>query len=410
MADLKVKVGLGEKNSAAASLIRQRMLAHSETMKALLPKMRARAVAVAGIEDMEVLNRVRRECAKVPEGKDWREARKKIAKLIAGGDDPSAMKRRAELVLRTNCETARAAAHWENIKKEKDVFPYLMYETMRDGSVRPSHKTLDGMILPADDPFWKTHYPPWDWGCRCTVIQIDKEMRDELCKSGIGRVMSEEAKQDFKAMFGNEKHTFEFDPDGFGDFSKMGLPEEQLRDMHDALVRDTPGNTVRNERNEEENAWEFLWRTGPQAEDNETLRKELFKDSLRRERVIVRDAATGEILEKTVGGESAVETDKDWYRKGLPGKVRTTHIHTDFNPVPSPTDVLTALEPRSEAETVITENTVRKLIGLPEAKNRRNIIARQLAEMENGDFDEKKWEEWLKGRNGIIHYEEERKK
>ena len=32
-----------------------------------------------------------------------------------------------------------------------------MYITMGDGNVRESHESLDGTILPADDPFWETH-------------------------------------------------------------------------------------------------------------------------------------------------------------------------------------------------------------------------------------------------------------
>ncbi len=52
---------------------------------------------------------------------------------------------------------------------ENSTHPYLEYVTARDGHVRPEHQALDGIILPIDDPFWKSYYPPNGWNCRCTV-------------------------------------------------------------------------------------------------------------------------------------------------------------------------------------------------------------------------------------------------
>ncbi|MCP1217121.1 phage minor head protein [Acetobacter orientalis] len=32
----------------------------------------------------------------------------------------------------------------------------------------------DGMILPANDPWWNTHYPPNGWQCHCTVEPVSR--------------------------------------------------------------------------------------------------------------------------------------------------------------------------------------------------------------------------------------------
>lgn len=63
-----------------------------------------------------------------------------------------------------------SAANWERQVANKDVFPYLVYQTAGDSNVRAEHQRLDGTKLPVDDTFWNTYYPPNDWGCRCEAI------------------------------------------------------------------------------------------------------------------------------------------------------------------------------------------------------------------------------------------------
>jgi SPP1 gp7 family putative phage head morphogenesis protein len=49
----------------------------------------------------------------------------------------------------------------------------LRYDTAGDDRVRDDHAIYDGITRPMDDPFWDSHFPPCDWGCRCTVTQVD---------------------------------------------------------------------------------------------------------------------------------------------------------------------------------------------------------------------------------------------
>ena len=69
---------------------------------------------------------------------------------------------------------------WLEIQEQKDVFPWLQYQTKEDNRVRPEHDRLNGLILAADDPFWSQYYPPNGWRCRCTVkpytdAQLEKQ-------------------------------------------------------------------------------------------------------------------------------------------------------------------------------------------------------------------------------------------
>ena len=67
--------------------------------------------------------------------------------------------------------TAEAASKWQEFESEKEVFPMLRYDTAGDERVRASHKKMDGIIKPVDDPFWNVHAPPNGWNCRCELLQ-----------------------------------------------------------------------------------------------------------------------------------------------------------------------------------------------------------------------------------------------
>ena len=53
-----------------------------------------------------------------------------------------------------------------------DDRPYWMLVAIMDGDTRPEHALLNGVVYPADDPFWQVWYPPNGWGCRCRVVTL----------------------------------------------------------------------------------------------------------------------------------------------------------------------------------------------------------------------------------------------
>jgi hypothetical protein len=44
--------------------------------------------------------------------------------------------------------------------------------------VREAHRHWDNVTLPVDDAFWKTHYPPNGWRCRCRVVAVSQRDYD----------------------------------------------------------------------------------------------------------------------------------------------------------------------------------------------------------------------------------------
>jgi len=80
--------------------------------------------------------------------------------------------RRLRTIYQTNMMTAYAAGQWQEIQDGKAAAPYLMYDAIDDDSTREEHADWDGTVLPADDSWWSTHYPPNGWHCRCGVVQL----------------------------------------------------------------------------------------------------------------------------------------------------------------------------------------------------------------------------------------------
>lgn len=80
--------------------------------------------------------------------------------------------------LRTEWNTAvgssQMAARWLDFQ-ENETSPFLMYDTAGDKRVRKDHDALDGIIRRITDEFWRTHYPPNGYGCRCDVRQLAGE-------------------------------------------------------------------------------------------------------------------------------------------------------------------------------------------------------------------------------------------
>lgn len=162
----------------------------------LVPEIQARAFTVAGLEVADDLRLVRDEIARLPQGAVWNEVRDNVlARLMnasswIGDADSVGATRHAELLLRMNGFMAYAAADDRLAQDTKADFPYAMYNSMEDARVRPTHAALDGLVLPVDDPWWATHTPPWDWGCRCWKRQISAgEHADISSGKSYGRVL-----------------------------------------------------------------------------------------------------------------------------------------------------------------------------------------------------------------------------
>lgn len=48
----------------------------------------------------------------------------------------------------------------------------IRYRTMRDNRVRPTHREMEGVTRPPDDPVWESWTAPCGFGCRCVNLPV----------------------------------------------------------------------------------------------------------------------------------------------------------------------------------------------------------------------------------------------
>lgn len=81
---------------------------------------------------------------------------------------------RLKTIFQQNLRVSAAQGEWESIQELKKDRPYLRYSALVDGRTRPLHKSWHGTILPVDDPWWNTHFPPNGWNCRCKALSVSE--------------------------------------------------------------------------------------------------------------------------------------------------------------------------------------------------------------------------------------------
>jgi len=97
---------------------------------------------------------------------------------------------RTRIIYSTNMSTSYAAGRWQQLN-HPDLLkarPYWRYHHA-DGVMhpRPHHKAWNGITLPHDHPFWKTHFAPNGWMCHCYISAVSAEEYAQAQADGKGQ-------------------------------------------------------------------------------------------------------------------------------------------------------------------------------------------------------------------------------
>lgn len=184
---VEVKLG-GVPFEEAARFLRDKVRLPTKRWTDIREGMHARAFVVSGAMKDELLADFLKAIVKAAEqGTGLPQFRKDFDEFTArhgwttytGSETKKGRAWRTRIIFETNLSMARAAGRWEQIQRQKKRRPWLRYVAILDNHVRPDHRRWHGTVLPIDDEWWKTHYPPNGWNCRCTVQSLsDRQLVD----------------------------------------------------------------------------------------------------------------------------------------------------------------------------------------------------------------------------------------
>lgn len=151
-----------------------------------------RSFVVAGATKADLLADLRAAVDKaIATGTTLQTFRKDFRKIVAdhgwqgwtGEGTPAGFAWRTRVIYETNLRSSYAAGRWMQLTDPdfQKLMPYWEYK--HSDSVlhpRPLHLSWNGLTLLATHPFWRTHFPPNGWGCRCRIVARAKPLDNAI--------------------------------------------------------------------------------------------------------------------------------------------------------------------------------------------------------------------------------------
>jgi len=124
----------------------------------------------------------------ITQGTTLEDFRKDVDRIVAthGWDYNGGRNWRSRVIYETNVRQAYNAGRWKQMTDPEtmQILPYLQYRHGDSRRPRPQHLAWDGITLPAEDPWWQTHYPQNGWGCKCKVFAVSERRMEKARAKG----------------------------------------------------------------------------------------------------------------------------------------------------------------------------------------------------------------------------------
>lgn len=195
----------------------KRQVLPTQTWRDIVQSAHAKAFVIAGVSNLELLTDVHGIIAEQMEnGVSFSDFRKNFRQKVAEKgwvkfetETRKYQAWRTKIIYNTNMQSAFAAGKWRQIISDnsKINFPYLQYVHNYYGTSktpRAEHLAWNGVVLPVDDPFWQTHYPPNGFNCKCGVRQLTKSEGEAKLKGMYNSTHADKI-ENFAENYGEEK-------------------------------------------------------------------------------------------------------------------------------------------------------------------------------------------------------------
>lgn len=172
-----------ERFEAALAFFRARTPMPASAFYALTDQARLKAFTVSNVAQMQVVQQVLDSLDHaIDQGQDLESWRKEIGPALraAWAGDVENPAWRLQTIFRTNLQTAFAHGRTRQMRDPAvtRLRPFWLFDATVDWRTTEECSARDGVLLPADDPWWRKNQPPIHHGCRSGIRSLRKAQAD----------------------------------------------------------------------------------------------------------------------------------------------------------------------------------------------------------------------------------------